>query len=291
MLESRCPAAQISSMLGRVVDDKYDPNFSFAPKATLAPSSILPALNPDPQKSENHTEFLQVMTGTGLRARLGELFHVDVGQRTETQLRFHSDLVRRYEIDHPEVRFAALMKDERYADEVRMFLRASTHGLAYMVTGLMTATNTIWGFSEKKNIDVSVGADVPLAVLTGAPVPDVGFDVSPLSNEMCREGEATVVSEEIFAISYIVVKLERSGIIRRRGEPAAGGVVWASNRDCALSTSLSGAHRGDAAGSHDGLGLKSASDVDDVSKEEISVREVTFVEGVDFVIDVESVVG
>lgn len=276
VLENTRPASEISSMLGRVVDDKYDPTVNCAPKKPLAPSSILPGLIPKPSESVNRTELLQVQRGTGVRARLADLFHIDVGQRTETQLRFQSELVRRYEVNSPRDTFADLMKDERYANEVRAFLRASTHGDGYMITGLMTTTNTTWGASDTRNSDVSIGVDVPLEALTGLPLPSTGFDISVLSKEVRREGEAFVVAEEIFAVSYIVVKLEKRGVVGRRGAPAAGGTLWASDRDCALSTSLTEE------------GPEPASYADNVS-EEISVGEVVFDEDADYVIVVESV--
>lgn len=53
-----CKATQISSMIGRVVADKYDPNNKFAPDESLSPSSILPDLNPEPHELMNCTEFL-----------------------------------------------------------------------------------------------------------------------------------------------------------------------------------------------------------------------------------------
>jgi hypothetical protein len=215
-------------MMCRVVADRYDPNFKYAPGQPVV-QEIIPDILPEPQVSTDRKECLAYTRDSGTRAKLAQLFHWDVERNNGDQIKLESETVKRYTLDHPEKKFTKLMEDPRYAVEVSDLLKGKRPHRAYLVTGFMTTTNTTWSSTSSQTASNGVDVSLPIGAIA-----EITAGVHHTTRASC-ESKAFVAGEEIFAVAYNVVVL-KGGLRRTSQVPVIGDVVWATNKDAAFST-------------------------------------------------------
>ncbi|KAK1831535.1 hypothetical protein QBC39DRAFT_93047 [Podospora conica] len=276
---------QMGTMLCRVVADKYNPDRVFAPDEPLA-SKLLPDLVPEPFVTTNRSDFFDSVRSVGLQTKLLEIFRVNADRSDGNSIGLASELVKRYTLSNPESKFAKLMENPQYAADVSSLLARKRSGKAYLVTGFMTTTNTTWskGISKVRSVGAGVTLD-PGLLAGGAPSGfGVGVDASR-STSASRQSEWVSPGEEIFAVSYVSLRLEGGGVLRRGPKkPVVGDVVLASNGHAALA--------GGAREHPPVSDSESDSDEDEdgestqVGKVVISTEQEPVVEGLDHFLDV-----
>jgi hypothetical protein len=223
-------------MLCRVVTDKYDPGKAFAPDQPLA-SELLPNLLPKPFVMTNRKDLFENARSSGVHATLAKVCHIGADRSTGNSTALESEEVKRYSLSNPERRFAELMDNPRYAAEVSSLLAKKRSHRGYLVTGFMTTKNSTW--SKTATADMSLDGGVTLdagLIVSGAPPGlDIGVDASHAVSRL-NQSEWMSPNEEIFAVSYVSLKLEGNGLLGRGPKrPVIGDVVLASNRHAALS--------------------------------------------------------
>ncbi|KAH6847730.1 hypothetical protein B0I37DRAFT_375728 [Chaetomium sp. MPI-CAGE-AT-0009] len=277
---------QIASMLCRVVTDKYDPGKAFAPDQPLA-SRLLPNLLPEPFVMTNRKDLFENARSSAVQAKLAKLCHIGADWSTGNSTGLESEEVKRYSLSNPERRFAELMDNPRYAAEVSSLLAKKRSHRGYLVTGFMTTRNSTW--SKTAAAENSLGGGVTLdagLIASGAPSGlDVGVDASHAVSRL-KQSEWVSPNEEIFAVSYVSLKLEGSGFLGRGPKkPVVRDVVLASNGHAALS---GGAHT-PSDEEQSGTDSDSDSEQDDdspIGKVVVLSEEEPVIEGIDHFLEI-----
>jgi len=238
-------------MLLRVVGDKYDPSKSYAaPSATSSPST-LPSLEnspedlallllPTPTHTLNRRECLETARTKGAKLKLARLLHLEGDRSHETRIEMESAAVKQYSLDNAPARFRALMtRDERYARAVREVLALKRGGSrrAYLVDGFMTAEDATWSRGVKKGVSAGVGVTV-VPPLDGVGVAGMGVEAdASVSRHVGRESVWMSPGEEVFAVSYLEVRLQGEGFLGTGTKvPVVGDTVVANNSTAALGS-------------------------------------------------------
>lgn len=100
------------------------------------------------------------------------------------------------------------MRDDNYAQDARELIAGTSAGRVYLVTSFITASEATWTIENTTTSGSGFNSTIPIGQATGFPDPgfDVGFGVNG-SNSNTRSHTRHVSEEQIFAISYSVVKL------------------------------------------------------------------------------------
>jgi len=217
VLDEPCPTDEIQSMMGRVVMDKRLPLQAYAPVEPLDPNEtkhnpqdIIPSILPSPILTTNRKDFLQNLTSASARTGLSEYFGIEFARSKEERAVLESQVVRRYTLKQHEQYFTELMKHPAYSGDVKQLLARSKGGKAYFVVGFLVTKGAVWSREKGTLYSGSVNIKVPLSMAAGLPLqldPSVGF-----SYEQGRSqgSDTTTLQAEIFAISYAVIKINRS---------------------------------------------------------------------------------
>lgn len=220
ILDETIPATEVDGFMCRVVEAMSQPLARFAPFRPLTPGQpshntdeIIPGILPQPSLSTDRKELIQIFREKGVSAQLSALLGFEITRGLSETRKLESDLVKQYTLPNPERYFEALMQNEHYAQDVRALLESAKSHRAYLVTGFLTAVNASWTIETATNTANSLDANAPLSTLINAPVPSMlDFGLQPRvcsgaqqSRELSSEGE------DIFAVSYSVVKLKPQG--------------------------------------------------------------------------------
>lgn len=131
-------ANEMTSFLCLVVDSKTSPLTQFAPSSLLGTKSHntddIPSILPSPSVATSKTVIQKTTRELRTLRR-----RVRVHSRT-----LESQQVKRYMLSNPELDFQELMKNEKYSQDVRALLKKVRPRHAYLVTGFLTATQSIW---------------------------------------------------------------------------------------------------------------------------------------------------
>ncbi|KAK0752881.1 hypothetical protein B0T18DRAFT_423528 [Schizothecium vesticola] len=278
---------QMSTMLCRVVTDKYNPDRAFAPDEPLA-SQLLPDLVTEPFVTTNRSDFFDNVRSVGLQTKLLEIFHVSADRSDGNSIGLESELVKRYSLSNPEPKFAKLMENPHYAAGVSSLLARKRSGKAYLVTGFMTTTNATWSKGTTRDRAVGGGVTLDPGLLAGGVPSGFGISVDAgRSTSTSKQSGWVSPGEEIFAVSYANLKLEGGGLLGRGPKkPVVGDVVFAGNGHAALS----GETRGDGTVADSESDSDSNEDEDDegplLGRVVVSTEEEPVVEGLDNFVDV-----
>jgi len=227
----------IPNLLLRVVGDKYDPKASYAPDGPLV-NELLPNLLPKPNITTNRKDCLANIKDAGARVKLSKLFHLEVERKQEDQTAVESEQVKRYSLGNADLKFQKLMQDSRYASEVRHLLYRKRSRRAYLVIGFMTTTNATWSKTAAAGTAAGAGATAATPTILQGAAAAAGLEIvadARVRNSVGRESEWIASGEEIFAVSYMEIKLEGQGFLGAGPKvPVIGDTVVASNRHAAL---------------------------------------------------------
>lgn len=236
VLGNPCSADNVPTMIGRVVGDIYEPLNECAPWQQDA-RKILEAILPVPQVSTQRKECLEFASSPGAYAKLSKFLRIDGERQSKDSTTLTSDMIKQYTLENPAKHFQALMQNSLYATDVSELLREKHGHRGYLITGFLTATNSVWESNQSVNKKNHVGVTVPVAEALGVPVPvlDVGVGVS-FGDKKTHHSSKAVADEEIFAVAYNVVHLKRTkmGFDSAR-KPIVGDIVWAKKKHAALS--------------------------------------------------------
>lgn len=214
ILDEPCSASSIPKLLGRVVTDKFLPLQKSAPfpSTTLPhnPEDIIPNILPTPSISTNRKEVLSVANEQGLGLSLGLLFGVNVARSNGDKLELESEEVKQYTLNSPDDIFDMLMENDLYATDVQKLLTTSKRSHGYLVTGFMTTTGTLWTRTKEQSRTKGVAVTLPISQLVpGLPLQlDPGIEPSQTTTAG-RETAMHISEEQIFAVSYSLVKVKR----------------------------------------------------------------------------------
>lgn len=205
--------------MGRVVADKFLPLQKFAPSSPLSstsrphnPEDIIPNILPKPSVSKNRKEILSVADKQGLSVVLGSLFGINLARTNEERVQLESQSVKQYALSNPDDFFDLLMAEDLYAADVQKLLANTKRGHAYLVTGFLTTCGTLWTRTNGKSQTAGFSVTVPVAEIVGVPQSAL---VDPTVNpyRTAKTGlqrQMHVADEEIFAVSYSLVKIRYS---------------------------------------------------------------------------------
>ncbi|KAK3293062.1 uncharacterized protein B0H64DRAFT_376031 [Chaetomium fimeti] len=235
----------------------------------------------------NRKDLFENARNSGVQTKLAKLFHMGTDRSMGDSIGLESELVKRYSLSNPERRFAELMEDPRYAAEVSSLLAKKRSHRGYLVTGFMTTTNSAWSKSatDDKSLKTGVTLD-PSLITSGAPSGlDIGVDTSH-NVSGSNQSEWVSPNEEIFAVSYVSLKFEGSGLLGRGPKkPVIGDVVLASNGHAALSVGVQ--THSDDGGSGSDSGSDSEQDDDPpVGEVVVLTDEEPVIEGIDHFFEV-----
>lgn len=219
ILNETVPATDIGSFMCRVVASKTLPLIKFAPSPPMAPgdhphntNDIIPSILPTPSLSTNRKEVVQVIRERGISIALTSFFDLNFARSRDEKSMLESQLVKRYTLPNPEHYFQRLMQNEHYARDVRTLLDNSHFHRAYLVTGFMTTKGAVWKTDSGQKKTNGFEVTVPVSELAAVPVPgSLDFRFGPTVMTSTQQNrEMRVADEEIFAVSYSVVKLAYS---------------------------------------------------------------------------------
>lgn len=216
ILDEAIPATEIESFMCRVVTLKNLPLTKFAPFPPISPgeashntNEIIPSILPTPSLSTSRKEFLKVVHEKEIKIGLTAFFGLDFARNKEESRSLESELVKRYVLSNPEHHFQKLMQNEHYARDILALLDSNKLHHAYLVTGFLTTAGATWKIeaSCKKTDGFNVVA--PISDLANIPVPGLlDLSVNPrITTTTEQKREMCVAEEEIFAVSYSIVKL------------------------------------------------------------------------------------
>lgn len=173
-----------------------------------SPENIIKNILPEPQLSQNIIDLLNATTDDGLKLSLGELFGVDVSRSNNDTVELETNQIKTHALTNPDDIFDELMDNEDYAKDILKFFKSLKKRHAYFVTGFLTAskltTTRTSGKDSKNGFKIKFPLGQFVAGPAGAPL-DLGVNPSHnIKGEVKRKME--VVEEEIFAISYSLVK-------------------------------------------------------------------------------------
>ncbi|KAF1810200.1 hypothetical protein P152DRAFT_475771 [Eremomyces bilateralis CBS 781.70] len=217
ILEETIAATEIESMMGRVVISKTLPLNKFAPFPAMSPNEpshntndIIPSILPSPSLSLNRKEFFSAVRGHELHVALSAILAADIKSTREGSATLDSQQVKRYTLDNPEQYFRALLQNELYSRDMRTILEASSTKRGYFVTGFLTTTETTWNRETNRSKKGGFSTSLPVSQLTGLPLPVISdLRVGSAHESTTQHGQdMSVPAEEIFAMSYSIVKLE-----------------------------------------------------------------------------------
>lgn len=219
LLEDSIPVTEIASMMCRVVSSKTLPLNRFAPYSTISSNEpshntndIIPSILPTPSSSSNRKDFLNSIHDHKIRTTLASFFGLNITSSEGESVALECLEVKRYTLPNPEKYFESLLANQLYARDVHDILEKSTSNQAYLVTGFLTTTGTVWKTGNGRSMTDSVAAKLPLAEVTGVPVPGL-FDLGASAEKTTANRhlrEMYVAEEEIFAVAYSTVKLSRT---------------------------------------------------------------------------------
>jgi hypothetical protein len=216
LLQESVPATEVGNFLCRVVVSKTLPLARFAPfslPGTPAYNSndIIPSILPEAFLSTIDEQSLSTVRERRISLQLSALLGLSA-TRSETETRtLKSRCLRRYSLPNPDVYFQELMRNESYARDVRALLDETWPRHAYLVTGFLTATDSSWSAKTNQGTTRGFNITIPISEIVSTPLPvpglaDVG--IAPEWSTSTEQSSQTRVSgEEIFAVSYSVVKL------------------------------------------------------------------------------------
>ncbi|TKA81490.1 hypothetical protein B0A49_00542 [Cryomyces minteri] len=205
-------------MMGRVVVDKLLPLQKYAPfKSTSPPHNpedIVPDILPKPSISTNRKEVLSVANDQGLGLALGSLFGVNFARSNEERVQLESQEVKQYTLDGPDDVFDLLMENDLYAADVQKLLTTTKKRHAYLVTGFLTTSGTLWTRTKGHSRTQEFNVAFPVSQIAGSgllpsELTDPSFEPSRTMKTE-QHTEMHVVDEEIFAVSYNLVKVKYS---------------------------------------------------------------------------------
>lgn len=215
ILDETVPASEIESFMCRVVTLKTLPQTKFAPFYPIEPGEpshstqdIIPSILPTPSLSTNRKEFLEVIQEREINIGLTALFGLDFARNKEESRSLESQLIKRYTLSNPEQHFQTLMQNEYYARDVHSLLNRNGLHQAYLVTGFLTTTGAIWKIETSYKETNGLNVTIPVTTLAAIPVSGL-LDVSAnpkITTTMHQAREMCVAEEEIFAVSYSIVK-------------------------------------------------------------------------------------
>ncbi len=132
-----------------------------------------------------------------------------MARNTEQSRDLESRMVKKYCLPNPERYFQELLKNEHYAGDVGLLLRKLWPRHAYLVTGFLTATESTWKIEDARSKSTGFNLVLPVSGALSVPVPglvDVEINPHASTSAECRR-ELHVAGEQIFAVSYSIVKL------------------------------------------------------------------------------------
>jgi hypothetical protein len=215
ILDETIPASEIESFMCRVVTLKNLPLTKFAPFHPISPGEpshnthdIIPSILPNPSLSTSRKEFLKVVHEREINIGLTALFGLDFARNKEESRSLESQLVKRYTLSNPEHHFQTLMQNEYYARDIRTLLDSNKLHHAYLVTGFLTTTGAVWKIEASCKETNGFNVVIPVSTLASIPVPDLlDFSANPkITTTIHQKREMCVAEEEIFAVSYSIVK-------------------------------------------------------------------------------------
>lgn len=216
LLDETCSAAEVPSMMGRVVKDILLPLDRFAPVEPLDPAAvrhntqdILPSILPEPSRSSTRKDVLGAVRDRGLNLALTSFFGIDLNWSGTQKAELESREVKQYNLKQPFQVFERLMDDPQYEKDVLALLNESWRGKGFLVVGFLTTSGAIWKLEAGKSTKTAVTANLPVSLLANTPqVLDPAVSPShAVTNSTSRT--MSVAEEEIFAVAYNVIKLKR----------------------------------------------------------------------------------
>jgi hypothetical protein len=282
----------IQNILCRVVGDKYDPKASYAPEGALVREHF-PNILPKPNITANRRECFEKAASSGAKLKLAKLFHLGVDCSHEERTEMESELVKRYSLDSGPAKFKKLMEDPRYAAEVREVLARKRSKKAYLVEGFMTTTNATWSRTVARIARNGAGA-----AATGGPAAVLEAAADATHNNRTTNASGWITpGEEIFAVSYLEVKLEGKGFLGiGRKDPVIRDTVVASNKTAALNprNARHGVEEDDSEGDSDVVNGSNSSSSDSEEEDEdedtevvLSTEEEGVIEGLDAFLELD----
>jgi hypothetical protein len=204
-----------------IVETKSLPLARFAPCRPLTPgqpshntNEIIPGILPQPLLSVNRKETIQIFREKGISGQLSAPLGFDIMRGSSETRQLESELVKQYTLPNPERHFETLMQNQHYVQDVRALLETTKSHRAYSVTDFLTALRATWTIESGTNTANSLGVNIPLSTLVSVPVPGLlDFSFQPrISSSAQQSRELSSGREEIFAVSYSVVKLKHQDV-------------------------------------------------------------------------------
>jgi hypothetical protein len=214
LLQEPIPATEVDSFLGRLVVSKVSPLDKYAPYSPSGDvrhktNDIIPCILPKPEMVKSVDQTTTVARERGFSMKLSALLNIDLSRTEEESRGLQSELVKKYMLPLPEDHFLRLMQNKFYAQDALRLLQGTQSGRAYLVTGIITATESTWTIETTVGRGKGFNATVPVGEAVGIPDPgllDVGFGMNG-STSNTRSYTKHVAEEQIIAVAYSVVKL------------------------------------------------------------------------------------
>jgi hypothetical protein len=205
-------------MMGRLVRDVRRPlQGGYAPAEPIDPMQtrrnprgILPPRLPEPSRTSNQKEVLSAVQTNELHPALTAFLGLDFVRTENERADLESKEVKQYSLKQPKKVFDYLMTDAGYAKDTLRLPRESGNSKVFMVSGFLTTTGTLWTLSSTSQHTTGFTVTVPVSVAAGVLVP--GLTDPSVSPQYKTEGSISrsmFTAEEIFAISYHTIKIER----------------------------------------------------------------------------------
>jgi hypothetical protein len=214
VLREPFPATDPHDILCRLVVSKASPLDKYAPfndpsRPAHRTCDIIPSILPNPEISATWSDSFTVAREKGFTVQLSALLNINLSRSVGETIQLESGEVKKYALENPHVYFRQLINNDHYLQDARELIASTRSGYAYLITGFITTTDTTWTIENTVGGGKGFNATVPLGQAIGLPdagLLDSGFGVNA-SNSNARSHTRHVAEEQVFAVSYSVVKM------------------------------------------------------------------------------------
>ncbi|KAI0163925.1 hypothetical protein GGR57DRAFT_451831 [Xylariaceae sp. FL1272] len=219
LLPESLPTHHVRPILGRVVssDCVSRPTDNYAPDMNeLDLRSIVPNIYERPVEFKDVQKVIKSAKDNDLRLAVIKLVESYWKSRDNHGTSITAPVFRRYRMTRIPQKFQQLMKNKRYANEVKeMMSRLQGGQMLYLVTGLLSCTDYTIQSTNGKDVANGFGLNLPSEALavTGAP-PLGGTEITVDTGKATgHEAHGTAQGELAIAIAYHILLSEKG---RRR---------------------------------------------------------------------------
>jgi hypothetical protein len=230
ILSQRLEKSHGNLLLGRVVVDMQNPTDEWAPSQS---DGLLKTLQGQTMEvvDTNFQALFSIEKNKTAQMKIGQFLDLDMAKTIDREHSIESPFVRTRIITQHRIAYKALLEDHRA--EIKELLK-NNQNEGFMIVGFKSAVENKLGRAQKDTRTRDVNTNLPVGTLaeaatTSTTVLGKGADIDlnlRISNTAELSSQSVASGEQIFAIRYRRLKLNRGPYLHRKAEPSIdfGGI-------------------------------------------------------------------